>query len=94
MHKLAGVTGSAAKQTWYAAAAALEDDFRVRYYQEYLAEAIKAVEQDGVKLKGYFAWSLLDNFGQPFCQLYSAFACACSASSLHICTALLISQPV
>ena len=40
----------------------LNDTFRVKYYQEYLSEAIKAVEEDAVKLKGYFAWSLLDNF--------------------------------
>ena len=43
---------------------ALKDDFRVKYYQDYLPQAIAAVEQDGVKLKGYFAWSLLDNFGK------------------------------
>lgn len=41
---------------------ALDDTFRVHYYEQYLAEAMKAVQEDGVKLKGYFAWSLLDNF--------------------------------
>lgn len=30
--------------------------------QEYLGEAIAAVELDGVSIKGYFAWSVLDNF--------------------------------
>ncbi|KAL0039349.1 hypothetical protein WJX79_004246 [Trebouxia sp. C0005] len=41
---------------------ALDDTFRVHYYEQYLAEAVKAVDEHGVKLKGYFAWSLLDNF--------------------------------
>ncbi|KAL3135675.1 hypothetical protein ABBQ38_006148 [Trebouxia sp. C0009 RCD-2024] len=40
----------------------LNDTFRLHYYQQYLAEAVKAVKEDGVLLKGYFAWSLLDNF--------------------------------
>lgn len=40
----------------------LKDIFRLNYYQQYLAEAVKAVKEDGVLLKGYFAWSLLDNF--------------------------------
>lgn len=40
----------------------LKDTFRLNYYQQYLAQAVKAVEEDGVLLKGYFAWSLLDNF--------------------------------
>ena len=40
----------------------LKDTFRLEYYQQYLSEAVKAVEEDGVRLKGYFAWSLLDNF--------------------------------
>ena len=45
---------------WHADA--LDDTFRVHYYEQYLAEAVKAVDEHGVKLKGYFAWSLLDNF--------------------------------
>lgn len=56
-----------------AAAVALNDSFRVKYYQDYLAQAIAAVEQDGVKLRGYFAWSLLDNFGMPLHLCCAAF---------------------
>lgn len=40
----------------------INDTFRLNYYQQYLSEAVKAVREDGVMLKGYFAWSLLDNF--------------------------------
>jgi beta-glucosidase len=39
----------------------LNDDTRVHYLGTYLAEAAKAM-QEGLPLKGYFAWSLLDNF--------------------------------
>ena len=39
----------------------LDDRFRVAYYFEYL-ENVAAAITDGVKIKGYFAWSLLDNF--------------------------------
>lgn len=39
----------------------LEDPQRVRYYQLHL-EACAAALAEGVPLKGYFAWSLLDNF--------------------------------
>lgn len=38
------------------------DHFRLSYFQQYLSNATAAVEEDGVSLKGYFAWSLLDNF--------------------------------
>jgi beta-glucosidase/6-phospho-beta-glucosidase/beta-galactosidase len=41
---------------------ALEDTDRVRYIKGYLNEALKACVLDGVKLKGYFVWSLMDNF--------------------------------
>mmetsp|Transcript_83125 Transcript_83125/g.238817 ORF Transcript_83125/g.238817 Transcript_83125/m.238817 type:complete len:509 (-) Transcript_83125:308-1834(-) len=41
---------------------ALKDSFRVNFFRSYLAEAAKAVRESGVPLKGYIAWSLLDNF--------------------------------
>ncbi|KAH8815651.1 glycoside hydrolase superfamily [Xylogone sp. PMI_703] len=40
----------------------LEDDFRVKYYTDYTAALADAVEKDGVDIRGYLAWSLLDNF--------------------------------
>lgn len=40
---------------------AVNDHRRVEYYANYLAECANAVDS-GVDLKGYFAWSMLDNF--------------------------------
>jgi len=40
---------------------ALVDTFRVDYYDQYLSN-VSAAMQDGVDVKGYFAWSLMDNF--------------------------------
>jgi beta-glucosidase len=39
----------------------VSDPERVAYFRDYLSAASRAIE-DGVNLKGYFAWSLLDNF--------------------------------
>jgi beta-glucosidase len=39
----------------------VEDEKRRLYLRDYLAQAHRAI-QDGVPLKGYFAWSLFDNF--------------------------------
>jgi beta-glucosidase len=39
----------------------IADDVRVHYYGTYLEQAHKAI-QAGVPLKGYYAWSLFDNF--------------------------------
>ncbi|XP_021728909.1 beta-glucosidase 13-like isoform X1 [Chenopodium quinoa] len=40
---------------------ALRDEMRVRYYHDHLAFLHLAIKE-GVNVKGYFAWSLLDNF--------------------------------
>jgi len=39
----------------------VHDDDRTAYLRDHIAAARRALA-DGVKLKGYFAWSLLDNF--------------------------------
>lgn len=43
-----------------AAGGRVEDAFRVEYYREHLRAALVALQR-GVDLRGYFAWSLLDN---------------------------------
>ncbi|HKG95891.1 MAG TPA: GH1 family beta-glucosidase [Gemmatimonadaceae bacterium] len=40
---------------------AVDDPLRVAYYRDHLRAARRAIEA-GVDLRGYFAWSLLDNF--------------------------------
>ena len=39
----------------------LDDEFRAEYFRGYIDALAKAV-QDGVDIRGYMAWSLLDNF--------------------------------
>ncbi|KAL1962528.1 hypothetical protein VTN77DRAFT_9403 [Rasamsonia byssochlamydoides] len=40
----------------------LNDEFRVQYYRDYIGAMVDAVALDGVNVKAYMAWSLLDNF--------------------------------
>ncbi|XP_052153006.1 beta-glucosidase 13 [Oryza glaberrima] len=40
---------------------ALKDDTRIDYYHKHLLSLLSAI-RDGANVKGYFAWSLLDNF--------------------------------
>ena len=44
---------------------AVEDPRRIAYFRGHLASAAKAIDE-GVPLRGYFAWSLLDNFEWSF----------------------------
>ena len=39
----------------------VQDDDRLSYLQRYFEAANRAIN-DGVNLKGYFVWSLMDNF--------------------------------
>merc|ERR1712176_14168 len=38
------------------------DAGRLMYYYSYLSEALKAITIDQIPLKGFFAWSLMDNY--------------------------------
>ncbi|KAI5465626.1 glycoside hydrolase superfamily [Mariannaea sp. PMI_226] len=40
----------------------LQDDFRLQYYDDYVKAMAQASTYDSVNVRGYFAWSLLDNF--------------------------------
>ncbi|XP_063530691.1 myrosinase 1-like, partial [Cydia strobilella] len=40
----------------------LDDQPRVDYYRDYLEQVLLAMEEDGVQVVGYTAWSLMDNF--------------------------------
>jgi beta-glucosidase len=39
----------------------ISDEHRIQYFQQYLT-ALKKAKQEGVNVKGYFAWTLMDNF--------------------------------
>jgi len=43
-------------------AQAINDTFRIEYFGSYLTAISQAIAVDQVNVKGYFAWSLLDNF--------------------------------
>ena len=38
------------------------DDGRVLFYANYTGEVQRAINEDGIDVRGYFAWSLMDNF--------------------------------
>ena len=40
----------------------LDDMPRIYYYKHFINQMLKAVKIDGVDVRGYFAWSLMDNF--------------------------------
>jgi beta-glucosidase len=41
---------------------AVHDSFRIDYYRGYIQNVIDSVIIDGIDVRGYFAWSLMDNF--------------------------------
>ncbi|XP_042516538.1 beta-glucosidase 40-like [Macadamia integrifolia] len=41
---------------------ALKDEKRIIYYSGYLSNLLASIKEDGCNVKGYFAWSLVDNW--------------------------------
>ncbi|KAI9124811.1 hypothetical protein K1719_004138 [Acacia pycnantha] len=41
---------------------ALKDEKRIRYHSGYLSSLLHSINEDGCNVKGYFVWSLLDNW--------------------------------
>ncbi|GMH27578.1 hypothetical protein Nepgr_029421 [Nepenthes gracilis] len=41
---------------------ALKDEKRIKYHHDYLESLLAAIKEDGCNVKGYFVWSLLDNW--------------------------------
>ncbi|XP_059503413.1 lactase/phlorizin hydrolase-like isoform X2 [Stegostoma tigrinum] len=40
----------------------LNDTWRINYHKNYINEVLKAIKLDGINIRGYTAWSLMDNF--------------------------------
>lgn len=40
----------------------INDYLRVSYYNEYMAQMLMAIYEDGCNVQGYFAWTLMDDF--------------------------------
>ncbi|OQR88832.1 glycoside hydrolase, partial [Thraustotheca clavata] len=47
-------------------AVAAQDHFRVNFYRSYLAELHKAITEFHVDVRGYYAWSFIDNYEWAF----------------------------
>lgn len=41
---------------------ALKDEKRIKYHRDYLSNLLASIKEDGCNVKGYFVWSLLDNW--------------------------------
>ncbi|KAA8532913.1 hypothetical protein F0562_032970 [Nyssa sinensis] len=41
---------------------ALKDEKRIKYHNDYLSNLLASIKEDGCNVKGYFVWSLLDNW--------------------------------
>ncbi|OVA18903.1 Glycoside hydrolase [Macleaya cordata] len=41
---------------------ALKDEKRIKYHNDYLLNLLASIKEDGCNVRGYFAWSLLDNW--------------------------------
>ncbi|XP_034696060.1 beta-glucosidase 40-like [Vitis riparia] len=54
---------------------ALKDEKRIKYHNDYLQSLLASIKEDGCNVKGYFVWSLLDNWewGAGFTSRFGLF---------------------
>lgn len=57
---------SAPKENQKPISEAIKDTFRVQFLNDYITEMWKAIALDGIKVSGYFLWSLLVCFKKIF----------------------------
>ena len=60
------------------AISALNDDQRCRFLKGYIGALTDAIEEDGLDVRGYFCWSLLDNFewAQGYSKRFGLIRCS------------------
>ncbi|KAJ6126768.1 hypothetical protein N7523_002380 [Penicillium sp. IBT 18751x] len=51
---------------------AVEDNYRVRYFRDHIDAVGLACNEDGSDIRGYFAWSLMDNLGKSHLETIAA----------------------
>jgi beta-glucosidase len=52
---------------------AVQDEYRIRYFQDHIDAVGLACNEDGSDIKGYFAWSLMDNLGKSDIKTFTKF---------------------
>jgi beta-glucosidase len=56
--------GTTAKGETEPTAEVLNDKFRIEFFEGYLGAIGRAVKEDGVDVRSYFAWTFTDNWGE------------------------------
>lgn len=59
--------GTTAKGETEPSEVVLNDQFRINFFNGYLEAIGRAVKEDGVDIRSYFAWTFTDNWGKLYC---------------------------
>lgn len=64
----------------------VNDQYRIDYFEAHLDAISQAIKEDGVDIKGYFAWSLFDNLGMFILIFFILGSMANSTQSGRVAT--------
>ena len=56
--------GTTAKGETEPSESVLDDKFRIEFFEGYIESIGRAVKEDGVDIRSYFAWTFTDNWGE------------------------------